>query len=209
MRHTIFVMLMFGILGGVFAQDSTDELEQSLFDNGEQKIGHSWGMNVQISTGGFVMGGVYNRKVAPKTFAIISLDMYWVNGKNEQTDWYTGRTINGENILITPLIVSIKRRLLADDLSNTFRPFVSVGVGGVWGWYIDGELRKDSLLSRYPDHSASQLSYCGMASIGADFGTPGYNSYGVDIRYQLIRFPNHLGQRKVFDNLQLGFHMTF
>lgn len=209
MRLHILLLAALILAAPVVAQHSEEDLEQNLFDNGESKIGSSWGMNIQISTGGFVLGAVYNRKVAPKTFLITSLDMYWVNGENEQMDFYTGRTINGENILMVPLIFSVKRRVFADDLSNTLRPFVTVGAGGVWGWYIDGELSDRELLEKYPDHKESQVSLAGLAGIGADFGKPGYNSYGVDIKYQLLRFANHLGQRKIFDNLQLGFHMTF
>ncbi len=196
------------LTAGIRAQDE-DSIEQNLFDNGEERLSNSWGLNIQISTAGFVFGGVYHKKLAPMTFAAASLDLFWVNGKNEQTDWWTGRTINGENILMLPLMISVKRRVFADDLSNTFRPFVTAGVGGAFGWYIDGQMSKSDLLEKFPDHDPSQVTYTVLAGVGSDFGRPGDNAYGVDIKYQVLRFPDHLGQRKKFDNVQLGFHVSF
>jgi hypothetical protein len=131
--------------------------------------------------------------------------MFWVKGKNEIVD-YWGRTLNAENILIVPLVFTVKRRLFPESMTNTFRPFVAAGIGGVYGYYISGDLHRSQLP---PDHDRSQYTPTGIAGIGADFGKPGSSGYGMDVRFQILRFSNSLGQRKNFDNLQIGFHMNF
>lgn len=193
--------------------DSDSYYEQN-YESGEQRILGGWGFNVQISSEGFVLGGLYNYKIAKYTFFGTSLDMFWVRGKNEQQaiNPYTGfiETINSETILILPLQFSIKRRILGESISNTLRPFVILSGGAVKGWYLDGDIsraRLDSLTKG--DLKTSQFAPTASVGFGADFGKPGQNAYGLDIKWQILRFPNHLGLRKSFDNFQLGFHMNF
>ncbi|NUM79465.1 hypothetical protein HUU42_01565 [bacterium] len=184
---------------------SGENMEDDLYATGDEKINNSWGFNVQISTSGFVLGGIRNIKMAPYTYLSTELNMFWVKGKNELVD-YLGNTINAETILILPLTFQVKRRVLGESLTNTFRPFILAGAGGVYGWYIDGDLSRSELPA---DHKSSQFTWSAIAGFGADFGKPGLSSYGMDVKYQIMRFGNHLGERKNFDNLQIGFHMNF
>ncbi len=208
-RLILTVFLLFS--SSAYAQDQRDDdiaHDQDLdetYQSGDEKIRHFWGFNIQISTDGFLLGGTYNRKIAAYTHLSVSADMFWVKGQNEMVDFW-GRTLNAENILIVPLVFTVKRRLFPEDMTNTFRPFVAAGAGGVYGYYISGDLKKSQLP---PDHDRSQYAPTAIAGIGADFGKPGQNGYGMDVRYQLLRFPNSLGQRKSFNNLQIGFHMNF
>ncbi len=201
MRTVIALLVL--LAPAVLAQDEQEN--QHEYDSGESKIPNYWTFNVQISSEGFVIGGARHFKVAPFTHLSVAGDIFWVRGKDEQVDVF-GNTINGESIMILPLTVSLKRRLLGETLSNTFRPFVTVGGGGVFGWYIGGDLKRSQLAS---DHKDTQFALTGVAGVGADFGRPGSSAYGFDIKYQIIRFPNHLGLRKNFDNLQIGFHVNF
>lgn len=209
-RWMIF-MLMVGV-SALTAQDNDDDQDvvhdkdvDDIYQSGDDKILNFWSFNLQVSSDGFLLGGAYNRKVASYTHLAVSADMFWVKGKNEIVD-YWGRTLNAENILIIPVVLTVKRRLFPEDMTNTFRPFISAGAGGVYGYYISGDLKKSQLPS---DHDRSQYTLTALAGIGADFGKPGKTGYGMDIRFQFLRFPNSLGQRKNFDNLQIGFHMNF
>lgn len=193
--------------------DSDSYYEQN-YESGEQRIRGGWGFNVQISSEGFVIGGLYNYKIAPYTFFSTSLDMFWVRGKNEQQaiNPYTGfpETINSETILVLPLQFSIKRRILGESISNTLRPFLSISAGAVKGWYLGGDISRSRLDSvTGGDLETSQFAPTVSVGFGADFGRPGQSAYGLDIKYQILRFPHHLGLRKKFDNFQLGFHMNF
>ncbi|HNO10485.1 MAG TPA: hypothetical protein PKI67_06125, partial [bacterium] len=112
MKH-IFLRLCILMLGlPLFAQEEFDETS---YESGDSKLGNGWGMNVQVSTVGFVIGGVYHYKVAEHTWLSSSLDLFWVNGENEQQvyDYNTNQyiSINSETILMLPLVFQMKRRL--------------------------------------------------------------------------------------------------
>ncbi|MBX7151183.1 outer membrane beta-barrel protein [bacterium] len=214
MKTLLFLMVFLCLSLKPFMASAQDEKKQAvsgqiadddMYATGDEKINNSWGFNVQISTSGFVLGGNRNIKMAPYTYLSTELNMFWVKGKNELVD-YLGNTINAETILILPLTFQVKRRVLGESLTNTFRPFILAGAGGVYGWYIDGDLSRSELPA---DHKSSQFTWNAVAGFGADFGKPGLSSYGMDIKYQVMRFANHLGERKNFDNLQIGFHMNF
>ncbi len=191
------------------AQSDTSNFE-GVYDSGDSKIKSNWAFNIQISTDGFVLGGVYNHKLAKNTFLATSLDMFWVRGKDEQLGinpiTLQPETINSETILLLPLQVSMKRRIFAESVSNTLRPYISVGVGAVCGIFISSD-SPDSILPAPQDHF--QFGPTATLGFGADFGKPGASGYGMDIRYQILRFKNHIGARNKFDNFQIGFHMNF
>ncbi|KAB2881597.1 hypothetical protein F9K33_00655 [bacterium] len=216
-RYIIFgVLLVLCAVQPMWAQaepDSDPYYEQN-YESGEQRIHGGWGFNVQISSTGFVLGTMYSIKPAKYTFFSTSLDMFWVRGKDEQQaiNPYTGyiETINSETILMLPLQFSVKRRILGESISNTLRPFVMFSAGVVKGWYFDGDISRSRLdsVTKF-DFRSSQFAPTASLGFGADFGKPGQSAYGLDLKYQFLRFPNHLGLRKRFDNFQLGFHMNF
>lgn len=197
---TLWLALLPAVLS---AQEKTKDPYD--YDSGENLITNYWTFNVQISSAGFLLGGARNLKIAPYTHASVAADLFWVRGKDEQVD-YLGRTINAESILMIPLTFTLKRRFLGEQLTNTFRPFVSIGAGGVYGWYIDGDLDRSELPA---DHDNTQVALTALAGLGADFGKPGPSAYGFDVKYQVLRFAHHLGRRRHFDNLQLGFHVNW
>lgn len=211
MRIFILFVLVYMVLPfTLWAQDETAQEEDATaydeeepYQSGDEKIRNYIGFNIQISTDGFVLGGYFDKKIAPYTHLGLSLDMFIVKGRNEIVDW-TGRTLNSENIMILPLTLNVKRRLFPEGITNSFRPFVAAGAGGIYGYYFSGDVRKA------PDHKRSQYTPTAFVGLGADFGKPGSAStYGMDIRYQIIRFSHSLGERSRFDNFQVGFHMGF
>ncbi len=214
-KYLLSVVFLACVSGQIFSQAEaeSDPYEQN-YESGEQKIRGGWGFNVQISSEGFILGGLYNYKIAKYTFFTTSLDMFWVRGKDEQQaiDPVTGFpvTINSETILVLPLQFSIKRRILGESISNTLRPFISLSVGAVKAWYLDGDIKRSKLdsITNF-DLNTSQFAPTGSIGFGADFGKPGQSAYGLDLKYQFLRFEHHLGLRKKFDNFQLGFHMNF
>jgi hypothetical protein len=214
-RYLLSFVFFICVSGQVLAQAEPDsDLYEQNYESGEQKIRGGWGFNVQISSEGFILGGLYNYKIAKYTFITTSLDMFWVRGKDEQQaiDPVTGFpvTINSETILVLPLQFTIKRRILGESISNTLRPFVSLSVGAVKAWYLDGDIGRSKLDSITGfDLNTSQFAPTGSIGFGADFGKPGQSAYGLDLKYQFLRFEHHLGLRKKFDNFQLGFHMNF
>lgn len=207
MKHIFFGLCFFALNLSLVSQEEFDE---TAFESGDAKLGNGWGMNVQVSTVGFVIGGVYNYKVAQHTWLTSSLDLFWVNGENEQQvyDYNTQQyiSINSETILMLPLVFQMKRRLFPETMSSNLRPFIVGGGGVVYGWFIDSDIRKSQLPK--PQEN-TQYTYTLIGGIGADIGKPGSTGYGLDVKYQWLRYSNYLGARKKFDNIQVGFHVNF
>jgi hypothetical protein len=88
------------------------------------------------------------------------------------------------------------------------RPYVTAGVGAVYGIFINSDVSTKQLRDS-TDFKATQFAPTATLGLGADFGKPGTTGYGIGIKYQLLRFKNHLGARTNFDNLQIGFHVNF
>lgn len=209
---TSLILFMLGF-GKSIAQDSTDvpqkdysyayeenSRESSDYGDGEELIRGGWHLDFAMSTVGFNLGGGYERKVAPSTYVGLNSNFFWVRGNNEAQFFYS--TINNEDIILFPAFVYLKRRLFNDAVSSSFRPYASAGLGGVYGIFVDGDEKK-------PDHRDTMLSGAGFGAFGADFGTPGARTFGLELRYEVIRFPHSLGERKKFDNFQVQFHFLF
>lgn len=216
MKIWLSSLLMLIALARVSAQTQPDSeaYYEEYYESGEQRIRGGWGFNMQISSTGFIIGGLYSIKPADFTFVTGSFDLFVVRGKDEQQAvnpyTYTIETINSESILMLPLQLSVKRRIFSESISNTLRPFVSFSAGLVKGWYLDGDISKVKLDSVTGfDLKTSQYAPTGAIAFGADLGKPGQSAYGLALKYQFLRFEHHLGLRKRFDNFQLGFHMTF
>ncbi len=216
MKFWFVSLLLLICVTGLFAQSEpdTNSYYEQYYESGEQRIRGGWGFNMQISSTGFILGGTYSIKPAKLTFFTTSFDLFFVRGKDEQQaiNPYTGfiETINSESIVMLPLQFSVKRRIFSESISNTLRPFILLSAGVVKGWYLDGDISRSKLDSITSfDLKTSQFAPTGSVGFGADFGKPGQSAYGLDLKYQFLRFENHLGLRKRFDNFQLGFHMTF
>lgn len=182
-----------------YAYDESSK-ESSDYGDGENLIRGGWHLDFAMSTVGFNLGGGYDRKIAPSSYVGINASFFWVRGNNEAQFFYS--TINNEDIILFPAYVYLKRRVLNNAVSSSFRPYVSAGVGGVHGIFVSGD-------TKTADHRDTMLSGAGFGALGADFGTPGTRTFGFELKYEVIRFPHNLGERDKFDNFQVKFYFLF
>ncbi len=210
LKNLLCIALVLIAIQPAWAQVEEENEEEDYYTSGDEKIKGGWGFNIQVSSIGFVLGGLYSQKLMPGTMLNYSLDLLWVNGKNEQQTQnpINGEitTINGESILMIPMEVAIKKRLFAGTMSSDLRPFVTAGAGVVYGWFIDTQSPRSFLPA---DQKKEQFTPTFLAGIGTDIGRPGGVGYGLDVKYQYLRFAHYLGERKKFDNIQVGFHVNF
>lgn len=71
-KYLLSVVFLACVSGQIFSQAEAelDPYEQN-YESGEQKIRGGWGFNVQISSEGFILGGLYNYKIAKYTFLLL------------------------------------------------------------------------------------------------------------------------------------------
>ena len=192
---------------GLIAQEEEEEyLMNPHFEketsNGDVDIGSEMQFSLSIASSGFVVGIGKLWKFKPFTHMGVTLDFGWAKGQDEFVDAF-GNTINPENVLIFPATFVLKRRILANSIVASMRPYAYVGAGIAAALYAGGDVQKPD------DHKDFQIGPQGLFGIGIDFGKPGSGGYGFKVQYQIIRFANHIGERDTFDNLQLGFALRF
>jgi hypothetical protein len=99
-----------------------------------QPLRNAWGVDLMVSNNGFGGGVFFRRQYTENTAGFISFAISDVKdeGEVEFFNQFTGETfIPGKKnrLLLFPLMVGVQYRLFADDIVESFRPFVSAGIG--------------------------------------------------------------------------------
>jgi hypothetical protein len=99
-----------------------------------EPLRNAWGLDLMISNNGFGVGGFFRREYSGNLSGFISLAISDVKdeGEVEFYNQYTGETfIPGKKnrLIMFPLTVGAQYRLFSEDIVDTFRPYVSVGIG--------------------------------------------------------------------------------
>ena len=115
-------------------QTGTQEIQDASSPTPELPLVTLWGLDLLISNDGFGMGGFYRRKITPDLSAFISLSVSGSKDEREveRYDPFTGTSFTPGKLnrfLVIPLFVGVQYRLFREDIVDTFRPYVSGGVG--------------------------------------------------------------------------------
>jgi len=140
-----------------------------------------------------------------------NLGAYFLRDENELTyyDPYyynTPITVNKENnVYLFDFTVSVKRRFFASDLDDSFRPFLTGGVGPYYGM-------------NYPEYNTDILGNPTFDQFGWALG--GFFGAGVDVdastsffmsiraQYRIIPFAKKIGERKNHSMFELRFEFS-
>ncbi|HLP15597.1 MAG TPA: hypothetical protein VK470_05030 [Bacteroidota bacterium] len=147
---------------------------------------NAWGVDVMLSGNGFGLGAFYRHEYSRDLSGTISFAI--TDSKDdaevEYVDWY-GQTYVPNKInrfLMMPLYFGTQYRLFADDITDTFRPYVNAGVGPTL-----------ILSSPYEREYFNALHYArahytagGYVGFGAYFGSEKSSLMGVNFRYYYI-----------------------
>lgn len=120
----------------------------------------------------------------------ISLDAFFLRDSKqiEYSDPYYGgyyQMNKVNNVYIFDVQLAIKRRLFAEDLDDSFRPFISGGFGPVFGMnFPEDEQLKDEY----------EWSFGGFIGGGADITFDKRYFIGVRGQYRIIPFSRRLGE---------------
>lgn len=142
-----------------------------------------------ITSYGFGMGGFY-RYQFDETFAY-QLELELSPGKDEREfeeyDYYgfsyTRNKIN--SLLLIPLTNAVTYRLFKNDIVENFRPFLTAGVGPLFGYTYP---YKGDSFSGIGDGSW-KVGFTGFVGFGADFGMNFTSLQGVNFKYTVNYLP--------------------
>jgi hypothetical protein len=179
----------------VFSQskDSTmifESPEQEMTKPIPSAMDDAWGADILLSNNGFGIAGFYRHQYSRDLFGTITFGIAESKDENEVEyyDWYGQSFVPGKinRFLLIPLHVGVQYRLFAEDITDSFRPYLNAGMGPTL-----------VLASPYNREYFNSLGYArsnytlgGYFGIGAFFGFDPGSLSGINIRYYFVPFSN-------------------
>ena len=184
------------------AQDAgPKDAQQGSVETPELPLATLWGLDLLISNDGFGMGGFYRRKFSPDLSGFISFSISGSKDSREveRFDPYTGTSFTPGKLnrfIVAPLFAGVQYRLFREDIVDTFRPYVSGGVGPAMVYAApfvnfvetpEGVVRPEEIeFFNSLSQGKAYFTPGGYLGFGAFFGSEGSSVFGVNIRYYFI-----------------------
>jgi hypothetical protein len=142
---------------------------------------NSWGFIFSITDYGFGVGLYYKHSFDPILAAGVNLD---IGGAKTSKEFGFTSEVKIHRIYVVPLMANIQYRLLANSLTEGFRPYITGGAGPVFVMSNDGQQDYFSALIK-PSFDVTFGSFIGF---GANFGSDPKTMFGANIRYFIIPY---------------------
>ena len=195
--YIFFVLLAMSSIGQ--AQDSENSLANDYFKKAENEAGLVFAMTETGSGfGGFMLWPVGSRiHVGP------TLDVFFLRDSRqiEFIDPYSGfpYTLNKQNnVYIFDFLVTVKRRFFAEDLEDSFRPFLTAGIGPTFG--LNSPEDEDR-------PNEKEWTIGGFVGGGVDITVDVRYFVGIRGQYRIIPFTRNLGETKNHSMFELRFEI--
>jgi hypothetical protein len=193
------LILIFSITNIIYAQNIIESDEDALLRQAKKEAGIVFSM-AEMGTG---FGAFYALPIGSIFHVGATIDGYFLRDSKEVefVDPYTGGyySINDANdVYIIDLMITIKRRLFADDMDDSFRPFITGGFGPVYGMNFPNS---DQLPNQ------NEFSFGGFVGAGADISVE--NKFFISIRgqYRILPFTKPLGETSNHSMFELRFEI--
>lgn len=199
MRHVFLFILIGSVLLSAQSKDST-----IIFTSPDPEVtapAHSdhdraWGVDILLSNNGFGLAGFYRLQYTRELSGTVMLGIAESKDDNEVEyfDYWGQSYVPGKinRFLMMPVMLGVQYRLFAEDITDSFRPYVNAGAGPTV-----------VLASPYSKEFFNSLSYGrahytlgGYLGIGAYFGADMGSLSGINIRYYFIPFVNGIESLK-------------
>jgi len=192
-KYGIALFLLVFLAGGLNAQgpDSTIVFASPNKDAiapAERDLVNAWGVDILLSNNGFGLAGFYRHEFSREMFGTVTLGIAESKDDNEvEYVTYWGQTIVPGKInrfLLIPLHVGLQYRLFADDITDSFRPYVNAGLGPTL--VLSAPFDREYFNSW--GYAQSHYTLGGYIGAGAFFGSDMGSLSGINIRYYFIPF---------------------
>ncbi|GEM_PF-168935 len=154
---------------------------------------NSWGIDLMFSESGFGVGA-YMQKNFSRDFGIFGnflisgarnrdeFEQYICNIETNECEWKVWNKVN--RLYIIPITLGAQYNLFGDELSDSFRPFVSAGLGVSFV----ASLPYDREFFSSFKYSSAYTRFASFAGVGANFSITGKTIFTLNIRYYYIPF---------------------
>jgi hypothetical protein len=169
----------------VFTSPEPDMMKpiQSSYDD-------AWGVDILLSNNGFGLGGFYRHEYTRELYGTVTFGIAESKDDNEVEYYdYWGQSFSPGKInrfLLLPLLFGVQYRLFADDITDTFRPYVNAGAGPTM---VLVHPYRDDITGEEIDYFRSlglarpRYTLGGYVGMGAFFGADMGSLSGINIRY--------------------------
>ncbi len=191
MKITLFIILITS--SALFAQSTDSTIIFTSPDQEPVKLVPSsyddaWGVDILLSNNGFGLAGFYRHQYSRDISGTVTFGITESKDDNEVEyyDYFGQSFVPGKinRFLMMPLLFGIQYRLFADDITDSFRPYVNAGAGPTL-----------VLASPYNREYFNSLGYArshytlgGFIGAGAFFGSDMGSLSGINIRYYVVPF---------------------
>lgn len=187
-------IVMFFILSGSLAAQQTDSTivfatpNQELLIPVKSEMHDAWGVDILLSNNGFGLAGFYRREFSRDLFGTITLGIAESKDDNEvEYVNYWGQSFTPGKInrfLFIPMFVGVQYRLFADDIMDSFRPYINAGLGPTL--ILAAPYNREWFNSW--GYARSHYTAGGFVGIGAFFGSDMGSLSGINIRYYFVPY---------------------
>lgn len=144
---------------------------------------NSWGGDIMFGEGGFGLGTFFRKSFSQNVTGFIDFSISEAKDEREieYIDYY-GNTfvLNKKNrVFLIPLNVGIQYRLFTNSLTNSFRPYVTLGVGPTFVVTTPYDREFFNAIG----YAKNNYALGGYFGLGANIGSSKSSLMGLNVRY--------------------------
>ncbi len=164
--------------------------EQEFIKPMQSSMENAWGADILLSNNGFGLAGFYRHQYSRDLFGTVTIGIAESKDDNEVEyyDWYGQSYVPGKinRFLLIPLHFGIQYRIFADDITDSFRPYLNAGAGPTL--VLAAPYNREYFNSL--GYARSHYTVGGYVGLGAFFGSDPGSLSGINIRYYFVPFSN-------------------
>ena len=169
------------------------QFEAYLQEDPEPKVEKQWGGAFSVIESGSGFGLFYATPLKNFYHIGATLNLFLLRD-TKQFEYYYYTFNKKNNVYLIDLMLTLKKRLMAYEIDDQFRPFMGISLGPVYGMNFP-ELKTDPVTGeRYKNQFRWTLA--GSAAAGVDIALDGGYMMGLRLQYRIMKFSAILGERK-------------
>jgi hypothetical protein len=153
----------------------------------------AWGVDILLSNNGFGLGGFYRHQYTRDLSGTVTFGLAESKDDNEVEyyDYWGQSFIPGKinRFLLFPVLFGVQYRLFADDITDSFRPYVNAGAGPTMVLvhpYRDESTGEQMDYFKSIGYAHPRYTVGGYIGAGAFFGSDMGSLSGINIRYYFV-----------------------
>ncbi len=142
----------------------------------------------------------YQWPIKPDLTGTLDIGLIYLNFDNPFLPYYRS-TYRSSDVMLVPFFVGLRRNVLRDNFDDSVLPYVQIGAGPIAGFNFPYGFGFWQTLSR----ASTTWTLGGFVGFGANFGLSKKFVGGVDVRFNIMSFPDEVGPRRDYSGPSFSF----